>query len=148
MSISRLKSSVFARFASVGVVNTVVDFGLFLLLVAVGVSAVPANALSTAAGMAVSLLGNRRFVFGATNTQFREIALFLSVCGTGIWLIQPGVIIGLSAALAGSGSLPGVLVAAIAKAGGIVVAAVWNFALYGTFVFRAADEAKKGPEAS
>jgi putative flippase GtrA len=143
-----MKPSLLARFASVGVANTLVDFGLFLLLIAAGMSAVPANAVSTAAGMAVSFLGNRRFVFGATDNKFREMVLFLVVCGTGIWLIQPLVIVGLTTALAGSTSLPEVVVAAMAKTGGILIAAVWNFALYSRLVFRAADEATKGPKAS
>jgi putative flippase GtrA len=142
--ITALSSSVVARFASVGVVNTLVDFGLFLGLVAVGTSAVPANTLSTAAGMAVSFLGNRRFVFGGTGNRFRELALFVLVCGTGIWLIQPLVIVSLTSALAALWAGPEVVVAAIAKLGGILVAAVWNFALYGRLVFRTATETEKG----
>jgi putative flippase GtrA len=137
-------SSVVARFASVGVVNTLVDFVIFLVLVTVGMATVPANALSTTAGMAVSFLGNRRFVFGATDNKVREMVLFLAVCGTGIWVIQPLVIVGLSTALEWAGSPADVLVAAVAKAGGIVVAAVWNFVLYGRLVFRRTPEAVKG----
>ena len=144
----RTRWALLSRFASVGVVNTLVDFGLFLLLVALGMHAVPANLLSTAAGMGVSFAGNRRFVFGATGNRTRELVLFIVVCGAGVWLIQPAVILGVSAALSAGTTLSTLAIAPVAKGSAIVVAAVWNFLLYRRLVFRPAAPRQEGPEAS
>ncbi|NTW41678.1 MAG: GtrA family protein [Cellulomonadaceae bacterium] len=128
--------SVIARFASVGVVNTLVDLGLYVLFRGLGMPLLLANTLSTSAGMAVSFFGNRSFVFGATDNRRREITLFVIVCGLGIWVVQPAVIAGVGrlAELAGLGE--GFLVDTSAKIAAILVAAVWNFVLYGRVVFR------------
>ena len=145
---ARAQWSLLSRFASVGVVNTLVDFGLFLALVGLGLHAVPANLLSTAAGMAVSFAGNRRFVFGATGNRRREVFLFVVVCGTGVWLVQPAVILGVAAVLSGGTTLHPLVIAPVAKAAAIVVAAVWNFVLYRRLVFRSASPRENGVEAS
>lgn len=147
-TVNRARFSLLSRFASVGVVNTLVDFGLFLLLVGLGLHAVPANLLSTAAGMAVSFAGNRRFVFGATGDRRRELVLFVLVCGAGVWLIQPAVILGLGTALSAGTGLSALVITPVSKAAAIVVAAVWNFVLYRQLVFRVAAPHQRGPEAS
>jgi putative flippase GtrA len=145
---ARAQLSLLSRFASVGVVNTLVDFGLFLLLVGLGLHTVPANLLSTTAGMAVSFAGNRRFVFGATGNRRRELALFVVVCGAGVWLVQPGVILGLSAVMSAGTNLSAFVIAPLSKAAAIVVAAIWNFVLYRRLVFRPAGPREKGPKTS
>lgn len=144
----RTRWSLLSRFASVGVVNTVVDFGLYVTLVSLGLGAVPANFISTAAGMAVSFAGNRRFVFGTTSNRTREILLFIAVCGTGVWVIQPAVILGVGATISAATSLPALSVQPLSKAAAIVVAAAWNFVLYRRLVFRAATAREKGPKRS
>lgn len=124
------------RFASVGVVNTLVDLGLFLLLSWAGAGLLLANTVSTSAGMAVSFLGNRRFVFGRTGHVVREVTLFFVVCAIGIWVIQPAVIVGVVRVvdeLLPAWSALGIVAG---KCAGIVVAAVWNFVLYKHLVFR------------
>lgn len=141
----RTRWSLLSRFASVGVVNTLVDFSLFVLLVGLGMHAVPANLLSTGAGMGVSFLGNRRFVFGATGNRTRELVLFVVVCGVGVWLIQPAVILGVSASLSAGTSLAELAIAPVAKGAAIVVAAVWNFLLYRRLVFRPVTPRQEGP---
>lgn len=133
-----LRRSVLARFASVGVVNTLVDLVLYVVLSSLGVGLVLANFLSTSAGMAVSFVGNRRFVFGGTSNRRREIALFVIVCGLGIWVIQPAVIISAGWALDNSPSLPLLFENAVPKIAAILVAAVWNYVLYSKVVFRRA----------
>ncbi|MFF2621519.1 GtrA family protein [Oerskovia jenensis] len=131
-----VRGSVIARFASVGVVNTLVDFVIYVVLFAVGVPVVVANAISTTAGMAVSFVGNRRFVFGRTDDRRREILLFVVVCGLGIWVIQPVMILLVGEALSRTLDLPDVVVGATAKGVAILVAAVWNYFLYSRLVFR------------
>ena len=130
------KGSVLARFATVGVVNTLVDLIIYVALTLFGTGPILANFISTSAGMTVSFAGNRRFVFGGTGNRLREIMLFVLVCGLGIWAIQPMVIIGTSELLEHAVSLPILLLNSIPKIVAILVAAVWNYFLYAHLVFR------------
>lgn len=136
---SFLRGSVIARFASVGVVNTLVDLVLYVVLVVVGVNPILSNFLSTSAGMAVSFVGNRRFVFGGTQSRVREVTLFVVVCGLGIWVVQPAVILATSALLEATMTLPALVATSVPKILAILVAAVWNYLLYSRLVFRSAE---------
>ncbi|AEE46621.1 GtrA family protein [Cellulomonas fimi] len=131
-----VQGSVLARFASVGVINTLVDFGVYVLLFALGTAPVLANLISTTAGLIVSFLGNSRFVFRSTGGRRGQVARFVLVAGIGIWVIQPAVILGVTAALDGLGVAHVGVVGAVAKTLAIGVAAVWNYLLYSRFVFR------------
>lgn len=144
--LTRVVGSVLARFASVGIVNTLVD--LLAYVVMVGVSPLIANFASTSAGMTVSFIGNRRFVFGRTAHRAREITLFMLVCGVGIWVIQPAVIHGVRTVLAGAVLAEDMLGETLAKVVAIGVAAVWNYALYKTVVFRGALRPSRGAGAA
>lgn len=143
-----LRSSVVARFASVGVVNTIVDFGLYVVLFALGLAPFLANFLSTSAGMAVSFAGNRRFVFGATDNRSREIALFVVVCGLGIWGVQPLMILATTSLLTGWGATSAAVLGPVPKVVAIIVAAVWNYVLYSRVVFRDGTLSQDGREAA
>lgn len=133
--LGRLLGHQISRFASVGVVNTLVDFGAFLLLSLLGMPAVGANVISTSLGMAVSFVGNRRFVFDARGGKVKQLVLFLVVAGIGVWVIQPTVIVLLMRAAESGGIGTGALTLAGAKTAAIAVAAVWNFLLYKHLVF-------------
>lgn len=143
-ALRRIQDSVVARFASVGVVNTAVDFGLFVALFAVGLPAVAANFISTSAGMAVSFFGNRRFVFGPSDHRTREIALFVVVCGLGIWGIQPAVITLATQFLTHFNINSTLALATIPKLLAIGIAAVWNYLMYSRLVFRSGTLRQKG----
>ena len=68
------------RFAGVGVLNTLIDVGLFLLLHdRVGI--VLANFISTSAGMAFSFVVNGLFTFKASRLTWRQAGLFLGTTG-------------------------------------------------------------------
>ncbi|MFS0700153.1 GtrA family protein [Cellulomonas sp. 179-A 4D5 NHS] len=136
--LSRAARHQVGRFASVGVVNTLVDLGLFLLLSWAGAGLLLANTVSTTAGMAVSFLGNRRFVFGRTGHVVREVTLFFVVCAIGIWVIQPAVIVAVVAVVDAVLPAWSALGLVAGKCSGILVAAVWNFFLYKHLVFRPA----------
>lgn len=126
----------FLRFVSWGVVNTVVDFVFYVVLAAAGLPVLVANLISTSAGMAVSLYGNRRFVFGRTARPRRELVLFLLVAGVGVWVIQPIVLVLSTPAVAPlDGTLPFVTLW-LPKCLAIGVAALFNFFLYKHVVFR------------
>jgi putative flippase GtrA len=109
------------RFASVGVVNTLIDIVLFWVLHApLGILA--ANFVSTSAGMTFSFLANGRHTFGASRVTARQAVLFLATNGFTMWLLQPLLIAVAAHALAAP-----LMVAKIVALGGSVVA---NFLLY------------------
>ncbi|WP_137292585.1 GtrA family protein [Nocardioides dongxiaopingii] len=84
-------SPTLVRFAGVGVVNTALDLGLFLLLHdRLGI--VLANFVSTSAGMTFSFVVNGLFTFSAGRLTLRHALLFLASTGTVMWLFQPLVI--------------------------------------------------------
>lgn len=135
----RLRRSILVRFASVGIINTIVDFVVYVVLYAFGVTPVLANFVSTSAGLAVSFLGNSRFVFGASKTRTREVVLFVVVAGVGIWLIQPAVILGATATLRAWDVENVAVIGSASKILAIGVAAVWNYLLYSRLVWRHHD---------
>lgn len=137
--LARLRRSILVRFASVGVLNTLVDFVVYVILYAWGVTPVLANFVSTSAGLVVSFLGNSRFVFGSSKTRAREVTLFVLVAGVGIWLIQPAVILGSTALLRAWGVENVALIGGASKLLAIAVAAVWNYLLYSKLVWRRRD---------
>ncbi|MBB6626960.1 GtrA family protein [Nocardioides sp. KIGAM211] len=123
------------RFAAVGVVNTLLDVGLFLLLHdRLGI--VAANLVSTSAGMAFSFVVNGRFTFGARRLTLRQAALFLATTGTTMWLVQPLVIQALLRAGDAIGTYPGAPVVLIAKLLAIGVSVALNFVAYRHVVWR------------
>lgn len=134
--LAAVRGSVLGRFASVGILNTLVDLGLYVLLFSLGVGPVPANLASTSAGLAVSFLGNSRYVFRSTASRRRQLPLFLLVAGIGIWAVQPAVILGMTAVLESAGVDEPAVVGVISKVVAIGVAAVWNYVLYSRVVFR------------
>ncbi|CAN5356391.1 hypothetical protein BH11ACT8_BH11ACT8_09240 [soil metagenome] len=119
-----------ARFAMVGVVNTLLDLGLFLLLHdELGI--VLANFVSTSAGMTFSFVVNGLFTFGAGRLTLRHALLFLATTGVVMWLLQPVVIHALLAAAGGLGfDQDATWVVLLVKVASIGVSFVANFAAY------------------
>lgn len=120
------------RFASVGVCNTAIDTGLFLLLHARlggGEQAVLlANLVSTSTGMLFSFVVNGLVTFGSQRLTLGHAVRFLAITGTTMWLLQPLVITAVEAVV-------GVLL--VAKLAAIAVSLVVNFAGYRRWVWRA-----------
>jgi putative flippase GtrA len=68
------------RFVAVGILNTGVDYGGFLLLTAVGLPALPAHALSYTAGLLNSFFWNKFWTFRAAGRfSLGEIIRFVIV---------------------------------------------------------------------
>lgn len=118
------------RFAAVGVCNTALDTGLFLLLHAHlggGERAVLlANLVSTSAGMLVSFVANGLVTFRSSRLTPGHALRFLAITGTTMWLVQPLVITAAEAVV-------GVLL--LAKLAAIGVCLVLNFAGYRWWVW-------------
>lgn len=126
------------RFAVVGLVNTAVDLGVLLLLVHIGVIVFWANVVSTTVAFLLSYVLNRVFVFRQADTGLsgvRQFVLFAVITFTGLWLIQPLIILGIEQLIAplGFSTTVGVGIGKIVATG---VTMVWNYVLYGRFAFR------------
>ncbi len=67
------------RFGGIGVLNTLLDLGLFWLLLGTGVDAVPAHVASYSAGIVCSFVLNRHWTFGSQGHWGGEFVRFLGV---------------------------------------------------------------------
>jgi putative flippase GtrA len=126
----------------VGVVNTLLDLVLFVLLVdRLGV--LLANFVSTSAGMTFSFVVNGLVTFRAGRLTLRHAVLFLATTGTVMWLLQPLFIHGLLA-LAGAAGLDddAVPVVLVVKLGSIALSFACNFLAYRHVVWRHAEPAR------
>ncbi len=114
----------------VGVVNTLLDLGLFLLLHdRLGI--VLANFVSTSAGMTFSFVVNGLFTFSAGRLTLRHALLFLATTGTVMWALQPVAIHALLTLADASGMDPDATwVVLLVKVASIGVSFVANFAAY------------------
>lgn len=127
------------RFASVGVINTLVDFVIFLTLAKIiGFPAVIANVFSTSCGLTVSYLLNKKAVFGSTNTNNRQqIAQFVIVTLFGLWVLQAIVITTVGIVLDMLvPQMSAVVVLIFAKAVATLVSLTWNYLWYSRVVFK------------
>lgn len=123
------------RFATVGGVNTALDFGLLFLLKTFGLPVITANILSTSVAFCFSFFANKKFTFKATDTNIkREIILFVAVTLFGLWVLQT-IVISLASALFSSIGWSEDLTLLAAKLLATVVSLVWNYILYSTVVF-------------
>lgn len=123
------------RFAGVGVLNTLIDVGLFWLLHPhLGITA--ANFVSTSAGMTFSFVVNGLFTFSSQRLTLRHALLFLATTGTTMWLLQPLVIHGL---------LLVVDPVIVAKVLAIGFSFVVNFAAYRYVVWPRTDQPAEHP---
>ena len=139
------------RFLLVGCANATIDTGVYLLMTAAGLELFVANLISTTCGLLFSFFANRSFTFRARSADRRSAAiqflLFFIVVGFGLWVIQPLVILGVTALMTTMSWLPGWLPAwllrAVPKLVAIGVALVWNYLMFHWVVFRSARAATR-----
>lgn len=128
------------RFAVVGVVNTALDLLVYLELLRLGLPIPLANLISTSTGMTFSYLANRHFTFRSTGQHrlpaVQQALLFLLVTGLGLWVLQPVVIVAVTAWMDGASFGAEGLRTLVPKLCGIAVGIVWNYGLYSRVVFR------------
>jgi len=131
---SRLRGQV-ARFAVVGVLNTIVDYGVFNLLgYGLHVHLVVAQAIAVTAGIVNSFLWNKLWTFRSRGWSEwrRELAAFLLVSGVGF-----AINVGGFALLHSTFGASSWVIGNLEKASTTVVSMVWNFVGYRFFAFRA-----------
>ena len=124
------------RFGLIGVINTVLDFGLLFILKSIGLMATTANIFSTSIAFVFSFFANKKYTFRSSGTNIvREMILFIAVTLFGLWVLQTGVIWlvlpHLSKLLRSSET--GLLVTKLIAA---AVSMTWNYILYDKLVFK------------
>ncbi len=140
------------RFGLIGIVNTVIDFGIYnLLFNLVGLALIPANLISASVAMVFSFVANKSFVFRSKGKfSFKQAVTFLIISAIAVYGIQNLFIYVFAKAWpSGLGTVYGWFKPIIggifsrefvidngAKALGVATGMVWNFLLYKRFVFR------------
>ncbi len=124
-------------FTIIGVINTLIDFGLLLILSSTGLSRVFANTISTGIAFIFSFFMNRKYTFQSTsNNVAREVALFIGVTLFGLWVIQNSIIAVLAPILSSQFGTPSEAATLIAKLFATVASLVWNYLMYDKVVFK------------
>ena len=123
------------RFALVGGVNTVIDFGILFFLVSIGLDKIPSNFISTSVAFIFSFFANKTFTFKSTGGNAkREFILFIVVTIFGLWVLQP-IIISLVSFTLTPLTVADAAVLFVAKLAATLVSLVWNYIMYSRFVF-------------
>ncbi len=115
------------RFATVGVINTLTDIGVFFALVALTGQVIPSNILAYGCGAAVSFVLNRGWTFAdvAGGRSTKNLALRFGALNLAALTLSTVLVAGLDVALP----------LAVAKLSSVVVTAVFSYAGMRYFVF-------------
>ena len=126
------------RFALVGGINTLIDFGLLFAFSSLwGIPRGFSNILSTSVAFIFSFFANKRYTFKSTEKDniVREMILFTVVTLFGLWIIQSLIIHSLTPFIASFG-LSDELSLFVAKLVATVASLIWNYILYSKVVFK------------
>ncbi len=137
-ALKRLAELPLARFATVGIIATAMDFGLFSALVfGAGLAPAPANAISYALSLFANFNLNRRWTFRQAKdakTAARQGGRFL-VSNAGGLILSTAIVGGLAL------HIPELW----AKIASVPIVFVWNYCLSRFWVFRAEPGASQQP---
>ena len=132
-------------FGAIGVANTAVDVGIFLILRHYFVPILLANIISTSFALGLSYTLNKKFAFKSQGAHAKSLFLFLLVTLIGLWILQP-IVIKLALIVLNTPTVSAVatqLIARperffelIAKLSATPVTLVWNYLLYKHIVFK------------
>lgn len=117
-----------------GALNTVIDFGLLLLLSLAGMGVIAANYVSTGAALSFSFIANRNYTFarsGRDERIVRQMALFIIVTLFGLWVLQPLVFLVIDKLI----TVDNALFIILSKVAATVVSLAWNYFTYSRLVF-------------
>ena len=136
MDMQLSKSPAVFRFTLVGLLNTMVDFGLFNLLILLlaspsGAALLACNAVAFLAANLCSYFCNRSWTFATTvSASFKEYSAYFGISLVGLllnslvlWLLTGGVV-------------EGFWQLNLAKVGATLVSMVWNFCGYRVLLSR------------
>lgn len=124
------------RFALVGGLNTVIDFGILFTLTFLGLDKIVSNYFSTGIALIFSFFANKHYTFKHKDGNARkQFVLFLVITLFGLWVIQPLVIWGCATAAAPYISNDAINLF-IAKIIATIASLIWNYLLYSRLVFK------------
>lgn len=124
------------RFAIVGTINTVIDFGLLFLLTFLGLPKLAANTVSTGTAFVFSFFANKKYTFKSTSKNIKyEIVSFVIVTLFGLWVLQNGMI-WLTTPLIKDLITNEQTSLFVTKLFATAVSLIWNYCLYEQIVFR------------
>jgi putative flippase GtrA len=126
------------RFGIIGVINTVLDFGLLFVFSSLfGVPRGFANMLSTSISFIFSFFANKRYTFKSSSKEnvVREMVLFTVVTLFGLWVIQGLIIHFLTPVIINLGTTEELALLA-SKLIATVASLIWNYLLYSRVVFK------------
>ena len=124
------------RFAIVGTINTIIDFGLLFLLTFLGLPKLAANTVSTGTAFVFSFFANKKYTFKSTSKNIKyEIVSFVIVTLFGLWVMQNGMI-WLTTPLIKNLITNEQISLFVAKLFATAVSLIWNYCLYERIVFR------------
>ena len=124
------------RFAIVGTINTIIDFGLLFLLTFLGLPKLAANTVSTGTAFVFSFFANKKYTFKSTSKNIKyEIVSFVIVTLFGLWVLQNGTI-WLITPLIKSFITNERISLFVAKLFATAISLVWNYCLYDKVVFK------------
>lgn len=124
------------KYLFVGGFNTLLDFALLFLFVALGIDKIVANYFSTGIAMVFSFFANKSFTFKNKDPRAkRQFALFIIVTVAAMWIIQPIVIWFTTLFLQPFISNDSINLF-IAKIIATVVSLIWNYLFYSRVVFK------------
>lgn len=129
------------RFAIVGLANTALDFILLFIFVNLfGFDKIPANYISTGISFVFSFIVNKKFTFkSTTGNAKKQFGLFLIVTMIGLWVIQPLVILGVTALITPT-NWDANIILFTAKIIATVASLVWNYLFYSRLVFKVTEK--------
>ena len=124
------------RFAIVGTINTIIDFGLLFLLTFLGLPKLTANTISTGTAFVFSFFANKKYTFKSTSKNIKyEMVSFVIVTLFGLWVLQNGTI-WLITPLIKSFITNERISLFVAKLFATAISLVWNYCLYDKVVFK------------
>ena len=126
------------RFGIIGVINTVLDFGLLFVFSSLfGIPRGFANMLSTSISFIFSFFANKRYTFKSSSKEnvVREMVLFTVVTLFGLWVIQGLIIHFLTPVIINLGTTEELALLA-SKLIATVASLIWNYLLYSRVVFK------------
>ena len=124
------------RFAIVGTINTIIDFGLLFSLTFLGLPKLAANTVSTGTAFVFSFFANKKYTFKSTSKNIKyEIVFFVIITLFGLWVLQ-NAIIWLATPLIKNLITNERISLFVAKLFATAVSLIWNYCLYERIVFR------------
>jgi putative flippase GtrA len=124
------------RFVAVGGLNTAIDVAIFSLLsVMFHLNVFKANVVSTSSALDISYILHSRFTF-MSGLKTKTFIMFILITLSGLWLLQPLIILLLAPLLEATLPLHNLKIPVIAaKIAAIGATLVWNYLGYSKIVF-------------